>query len=131
MPSSHLHQINEIMELIFNSKPKSLLDIGVGFGKYGFLSREYLELGDGRQKYNDWKIQIDGIEVFTEYLTPIHKFIYNEIFEGNALDILPTLKTKYDLILLIDVFSLFFVITGDRVCAKTCLNMCQKEKKTF
>ena len=118
MPSSHLHQINEIMELIFNSKPKSLLDIGVGFGKYGFLSREYLELGDGRQQYNDWKIQIDGIEVFTEYLTPIHKFIYNEIFEGNALDILPTLKTKYDLILLIDVLEHFDFEEGSKILSE-------------
>jgi predicted SAM-dependent methyltransferase len=40
-------------------------------------------------------------------LTPVHKFIYNNIFIGNALEILPDLKDKYDLILMIDVFEHF------------------------
>jgi hypothetical protein len=92
MPSSHRYQINEICELIATSDPKSVLDIGVGFGKYGFLSREYLELWDGRERYHEWRRQIDGIEAFKEYLTPIHKLIYNEVFVGNVLEVLPILR---------------------------------------
>jgi len=107
MPSSHCLQINEIMKFITKTNPQKLLDIGVGFGKYGFLSREYLELWDGRQKYNDWKRTIDGIEVFKEYITPVHDLIYNKIFIGNAIDIVPTIEEKYDLILLIDVLEHF------------------------
>ena len=75
MPTSHFYQLNEIVELVTLTNPKSVLDIGIGFGKYGFLLREYLELRDGRNKYNDWKRRIDGIEVFEEYLTPVHHFI--------------------------------------------------------
>jgi len=45
MPSSHLLQLNEIMQLIFLTKPQSLLDIGVGFGKYGVLAQEYSNCG--------------------------------------------------------------------------------------
>ncbi|MBA7570185.1 hypothetical protein ES708_11933 [subsurface metagenome] len=33
MPSSHWYQLNEIMELIILTQPKSILDVGVGFGK--------------------------------------------------------------------------------------------------
>jgi len=95
------------MQLIINTNPEKLLDIGVGFGKYGFLSREYLELWDGRQEYNAWKRKIDGIEVFEEYLTPVHDFVYDKIFVGNAIDILPTLDEEYDLVLLIDVLEHF------------------------
>ena len=107
MPTSDFSQLNDIVKLIVLTNPKTILDIGVGFGKYGFLSREYLELWDGRDKYNDWKRQIDGIEVFKKYLTPVHDFIYDHVYIGNAVDILPTLETKYDLILLIDILEHF------------------------
>ncbi|MBT3177729.1 MAG: class I SAM-dependent methyltransferase [Desulfobacula sp.] len=107
MPSSHCSQINEIVQLIIDINPEKLLDIGVGFGKYGFLAREYLELWDGRQEYKAWERKIDGIEVFEEYLTPVHDFVYSKIFVGNAIDILPTLDEEYDLILLIDVLEHF------------------------
>ncbi|HSX02868.1 MAG TPA: class I SAM-dependent methyltransferase [Candidatus Saccharimonadia bacterium] len=108
MPTSHLYQINEIVELILTTKPSSMLDVGVGFGKYGFLAREYLELWDGREKYDDWTHRIDGIEVFKEYLTPVHEYIYSNLFIGNAQDILPTMRDKqYDLILLMDVVEHF------------------------
>ena len=39
------------MDIIIALKPFSVLDIGSGFGKYGVLCREYLELWDGRQEY--------------------------------------------------------------------------------
>ena len=112
MPSSIPQQLNDIVELIIDTNPKSILDVGVGFGKYGFLSREYLELWDGRGQYKDWRRRIDGIEVFKEYLTPIHDFVYNQAYVGNVLDILPTLRTRYDLILLIDILEHFEYVDG-------------------
>ena len=95
MPITYSSQINEIVQLVILTDPKKLLDVGVGFGKYGFLSREYLELWDGRRKYDDWKRRIDGIEAFKEYITPVHNFIYEKMFIGNAMDILPTIEEKY------------------------------------
>ena len=103
------------MDLIVLSDPGSVLDIGVGFGKYGFLSREYLELWDGKDEYNKWKRRIDGIEAFPQYLTPVHSFIYDKIYKGNALDILPKIKRKYDLIIIIDVLEHFTKKDGIRL----------------
>lgn len=123
MPSSHLHQLNEIMKLIVLTDPKSILDVGVGFGKYGFLSREYLDIWDG---YTSWKRRIDGIEVFKEYLTPVHDFIYDNIYVGTAIDILPTLKTKYDLILLIDILEHFDYEDGIKL-----LEYCNKRARNI
>ena len=51
MPSSQYYHISKIMEMIISLDRKSVLDIGSGFGKFGVLCREYLELWDGRQKY--------------------------------------------------------------------------------
>lgn len=117
MPPSHFYQLNEIMELIVLTKPNRILDVGLGFGKYGFLCREYLDLLDGRQKINDWRRQIDGIEIFNAYITPLQEQIYNHIYIGNALDILPALKEPYDLILLIDVIEHFDRPDGERLFA--------------
>ena len=107
MPSSHPYQLNEILELIIATNPRKLLDIGIGFGKYGFLSREYLELWQPDSVYNTRTHQIDGIEAFEAYLTPLHRLIYDHIYTGDAKDILPKLTDRYDLILMIDVFEHF------------------------
>jgi hypothetical protein len=112
MPSSHHFQLNEIVDLVSLTDPNKLLDIGIGFGKFGFLAREYLELWKEGGEYNKWTRQIDGIEAFEPYLTPIHKFIYNNIFIGDALNIIPGLTEKYDLILMIDVFEHFSLSDG-------------------
>jgi rRNA maturation protein Nop10 len=121
MPSSHPYQLNELLELIIETNPQKLLDIGIGFGKYGFLSREYLELWDPLAKYGERKRQIDGIEAFEAYLTPLHHLIYDTIFTGDASIILPTLTIKYDLILMIDVFEHFSYEDGLNV-----LDECRK-----
>jgi hypothetical protein len=81
--------------------------VGIGFGKYGFLCREYLELWGKKENYGKFEKIIDGIEVFEKYLTPTHRFIYNEILIGDAKDIVKKLSRRYDLVLLIDVLEHF------------------------
>lgn len=62
MPTSPWNQPNEIMDMVVLIGPKSILDLGVGFGKYGFLSREFLELPDSEVEYGKWKRTIHRIE---------------------------------------------------------------------
>ncbi len=106
MPSSQYYHISKIMEMVISLKPNSVLDIGSGYGKFGVLCREYLELWDGRQKY-EFKKRIDCVEVFKEYITPLHKYIYNNVYNTNILDLVTELDHKYDLILMIDVLEHF------------------------
>lgn len=115
MPTSHYNQINEIVELIYFLKPKKILDIGIGYGKYGFLSREYLEIWGEIENYNKNEVIINGLEAYKDYLTEIHQKIYDNIFIGNALDVLPEIKEKYDLILLIDVIEHFEYNDGIKI----------------
>lgn len=115
MPSSHHYQLNEILELIIETNPRKLLDIGIGFGKYGFLAREYLELWEPGAVYGEHKRQIDGIEAFEAYLTPLHRLIYDHIFTGDARDILTAITDRYDLILMIDVLEHFTYEHGLKV----------------
>jgi len=121
MPSSQQYQINEILELIRLTDPRSILDIGIGFGKYGFLSREYLEIWKGRYRRDEWRVRIDGVEAYSGYITPVHETLYDTILTGNVTDVLPGIREKYDLVLLIDVIEHFTYDEGI-----TILNSCMK-----
>lgn len=114
MPTSHYNQLNQIMSLVVHVKPNSILDIGVGFGKFGVLCREQLEMWRKDRAYHkkDWKTRIDGIEIFEKYKNPLYVFVYNRVYFGNALNVLPELKSIYDLILLIDVLEHFSYDAG-------------------
>ena len=106
MPSSQHYHISKIMDIIIAQKPSSVLDIGTGFGKYGVLCREYLDLWDGRQKY-EFVRRIDGVEIFENYITPIHEFVYNKMYTGDIKKMIDTIDFSYDLVLLIDVLEHF------------------------
>lgn len=122
MPSSHIFQINQILDLMIRTAPKSILDIGVGCGKFGFLAREYLENTDHNKKFNfNWKIRIDGIEGWEDYFSPIYEHVYDKVYQDNALKILPQIQDTYDLVLLIDVLEHFEFDEGQKI-----LNECKR-----
>jgi 2-polyprenyl-3-methyl-5-hydroxy-6-metoxy-1,4-benzoquinol methylase len=118
MPSSQHYHISKIMDLIILVNPMSILDVGTGFGKYGVLCREYLELWDGRHSYSQFLRRIDGVEVFEEYITPLHKFVYNNIYVSDIINILDNIESRYDLVLLIDVLEHFEKRQGETVLRK-------------
>ena len=105
MPTSSPDQINEILQLVLRLKPESILDIGVGFGKYGFLCREYLDNGFGAEGAGSNRKRIDGIEINDKYITSLQKQIYDNLHIGQAKDILPKLDKYYDVILLVNVLE--------------------------
>ena len=105
MPSSTYKIINQTVENVLKINPSSILDIGIGFGKYGFLCREYLECWNDRTFPNQWKVKIDGIEIFQKYADLSHnKNIYDNIFVNNVMEILSELP-KYDLLIAMDVIE--------------------------
>jgi hypothetical protein len=101
MPSSDTAQISTIVDLVQIIDPKSILDIGCGFGKYGYLFREYL-MGDLWDKN---KILLNAVEGYEKYITEVQRAIYNEIFICNAMDFSSYLNQRYDLICIIDAFE--------------------------
>lgn len=98
------------MDVILARQPRSVLDIGCGWGKYGFLLREYLD---------QWERQvtIDAVEGFPGYLdrSPAHK-IYDEIHEGGFPDV--EVPGHFDLVLMIDVLEHFTPDDGAAAVAR-------------
>ena len=86
MPSSNFGHLFDVLSSVVLINPKSILEVGVGFGKYGYLFREYLDLAYDEETggYKKWRRIIDGIEINDKYLTPVHEYIYNNIYIGNA-----------------------------------------------
>jgi hypothetical protein len=94
MPTSSPSCLDFICKKIIERKPKSFLDIGVGFGKMGFLAREYLDIWggpDGCWRRENWKFVVDGIEAFEEYITDVQRSVYTNIHIGDATDLIKTL----------------------------------------
>jgi len=104
MPSSDIHLIPHVCTQFRALMPNSVLDIGIGFGKYGFLAREYLDIYEERYQPITWRTKIDGIEIFADYVGNLQRIFYNNIYIGDALDCLRKLD-NYDLILLLDVIE--------------------------
>lgn len=92
MPSSFRENIPQILKIIEEVNPKTVLDVGFGRGKYGFLIKEYYP-----------EIIVDGLEIFEPYITPLQEGIYRNIYNSDALA--SELPQPYDLILLIDVIE--------------------------
>ena len=91
LPTSKWHQIPKIISIAYKLKPKSILDIGIGSGKYGLLMKEYVRPDI-----------LDGVEAFEPYLGDVQKSIYDNIY---VEDITKMDIPKYDLYLLIDVLE--------------------------
>ncbi|OHD71736.1 MAG: hypothetical protein A2W19_15440 [Spirochaetes bacterium RBG_16_49_21] len=126
MPSNNLISIFDILETIRLINAKSILDIGVGFGKWGLLIREYFDLRpDEKKGYDKWSIKLDGIEANEKYLTPVHGYVYDQVFVGEAIDILSNNNLYYDLILGIDVIEHFTKPEGLKF-----LNLCRNRART-
>ncbi len=107
MPTSPWHHIPVFTDYLFEIKPASILDIGLGNGKLGFVARDLLDVMYAeRYLRTQWQLKLDGIEIFPDYIQDHQRAIYNEIYIGNALEILDDLGS-YDLIVLGDVLEHF------------------------
>lgn len=104
MPSSFHGFICDVLDIVVNKKPMRVLDVGIGFGKWGYLFRDYCDVFRGRIYKNQWVSTIDGVEAFEKYIHPAHKYVYDNIFIGDISKICNSLDT-YDFIFAGDVIE--------------------------
>jgi hypothetical protein len=82
MPTSEIDNVPAVVKEAVRMRPLSVLDLGVGFGKYGVLLREKLDIEPGRVRPEHWSVRIDGVEAFERYCNPIYTFVYNRPESG-------------------------------------------------
>ena len=105
MPVSHQKNIFSVLNLVDDLLKRegvtSILDIGCGFGKYGVLLRERMDVRFKRYKRKDWITRIDCVEGYLDYISPIHEYVYDKIYVDKIEDIIDNLRL-YDVVLMID-----------------------------
>lgn len=115
MGTSNWQNISYNIELVRKLNPKSILDVGIGFGRWGILFREFLEVWDSSIYDGKWQRVIDGVEIFPGYIKDYHKYFYSNIYIENALDFLRNTDKKYDLINFGDVIEHFTKEQGEEL----------------
>lgn len=142
MASSFLNQVPTIIHIIQKVKPRKIIDIGKGFGKYGFLIHEYLGIDnqkriDPRMMLKDQSaVSIDAVEVDPDLMLPHLTHIYNKVYFGDVLKIYADLP-DYDLALMIDVIEhidkekatemlRYFISKGTKIIVATPINYFQQ-----
>ncbi len=107
MGTSNWQNIPFCIEMIRRINPESILDVGVGFGRWGFAAREFLEAWAGRPLMSQWRLRVDGIEAFSSAIAPYHRTIYSRLYEGDALEVMTAFREQYDLVIFGDVLEHF------------------------
>lgn len=105
MPYSSHHGASLVVEHAVWLQPRQVLDIGFGFGKWGFLLREALDFIDGRVAREDWAVTIDGIDA-RENGSPLEGWVYDDVQIGDIRELIDDLK-PYDLVVMGDVIEHF------------------------
>jgi 2-polyprenyl-3-methyl-5-hydroxy-6-metoxy-1,4-benzoquinol methylase len=111
MASSFSSQIPVILHLLGKLQPKSVLDVGKGFGKYGFLLHEYVGIDNAQRPQptlslrDQSRIVIDAVESNPDYMWPHLDQIYRQVYSARIEDVFKSGLPAYDLVLMIDVIE--------------------------
>lgn len=104
MASSDLQIIPYVLSNLAQTEFKSVLDVGMGFGKYGYLIRDYFDLMKAEKpeefKRENWRLKIDGVEAFEQFVGERQKMSYDDIHIGDCRDVVSKLG-QYDVIIMI------------------------------
>jgi hypothetical protein len=98
MATSPFKDTTYILEFINKLDPKSVLDVGAGFGRWGFLCRCHFGGGISLTVKPDQELRIDAVEAFEPNVNPAYQAVYNNTYRGDARTIIPGLGI-YDVII--------------------------------
>lgn len=95
MPTSNLHLAPDVVTLIDQAHPKTILDVGPGRGKFGILCREYVPTLN----------YIAAVEAWEPYVTDQLRCIYDCVFVHDVRDLSDDTLQSYDLVLMSEVIE--------------------------
>lgn len=101
--TSTVNSIPFVVEKMRAIRPRSILDVGCGWGRWGFLAREFLELWEHRYRREEWEVPIDAIDIHPGTWTPVHSYVYDSCVTDDIRTV-PMFK-DWDLIIACDVIE--------------------------
>ena len=107
MGTSNWQNIPFCIETLMKIAPMRALDVGVGFGRWGMIVREFCDVWYGRVLCSDWQVHIEGVEGFASSIDKYHHSFYNKIHIGDFRAVIRTLNRHWDVVIFGDVLEHF------------------------
>ena len=104
MPTGDYEDTVYVMDYLNTLGPKTVLDVGAGFGRWGFLCRCHLSMGHSLTVNSEQALAIDAVEVFDDNISPIYACVYNKTHKGDAREVVPGLD-DYDVVICGDMIE--------------------------
>lgn len=110
MATSYPDQIPVVVYLLQQLRPRTILDVGKGFGKYGFLAHEYAGIDPAsrvdpkKTMAEQSRLVLDAVEIEPALLLPHLTHLYRTVFSGDIAQLCDSLPS-YDVVLMADVIE--------------------------
>jgi len=83
--------------------PRRVIDAGCGFGRWGFLLREFCDIWNCRERPADWQLHLTALEAHAPNIRAHHHFLYNAVVLGEAQRFFAQTQERWDLAILGDM----------------------------
>lgn len=93
MPSSAPLFYNEVSTVFLAKSPRTVLDVGCGFGHWGVHFRNLGDVFCGRYSKEEWKTFVIGVEAHKPYRNALHEFVYDDVLYKNVMSVYETLPS--------------------------------------
>lgn len=104
MPNSAYQNTAFVLDYVSGLEPKSILDVGAGFGRWGFLCRCHIAGGYSLVELPKQELVIDAVEVFRPNISPVYDAVYNHVYHGDIREVIQDLG-QYDVIICGDMIE--------------------------
>jgi len=101
MPISDYRHIPQVLDEVYALQPETVLELGVGFGKWGTLLREVLDAMYGRCRPEQWRRIIQGCEVWESYRNPSWE-VYSNVTVVDFTKRFEQIVAPWDLVMMMD-----------------------------
>jgi len=105
--TSNWQQIPFCIDALMKINPTRVLDVGVGFGRWGMVVREFCDVWYARVFKDQWAVHLEGIEAFPRSIADYHRAFYNLIHVGDAAAVIPSLPGPWSVTIYGDVLEHF------------------------
>jgi methyltransferase family protein len=109
MPIGSYAAIPLLAQALLRCHPRSVLDLGMGFGGGGVVVRQWLDLG-----VRPWRTYLVGVEVWPDYRNPVWD-LYNVVYIQSIEQFVSSYADSFDSVLLGDVLEHFDKDKGRKI----------------
>jgi SAM-dependent methyltransferase len=83
--------------------PERILDVGLGFGRWGMLAREICDYRQGRVRREDWCTHVEAVTLTPREVQEYHHFFYDRVYLTDPVEFVETATARWDLVVIEDV----------------------------